>query len=66
MSRASKGINTEKIYNELQKADLDEQIAFFEELKHHLNGELDKRVEGLDGQKKKYLHEKEKINQTVK
>lgn len=62
MSKNAKGINTDKVFAMIEKADLDEQVRFFHEFKSLLNKKLDERDEELEKQKNKYQDIKDQIN----
>lgn len=51
MSTKAKGIQTEKILEQIAKADLDDQVKFF----YHFKGELDKKL----AQRSKEFEEKQ-------
>ena len=61
MSVKAKGINTEKILEQISKADIDEQIKFFHDFKSYLNEKISKREEELSNKASEYASIKERL-----
>lgn len=66
MSRKSKGIDTDKILDQLSNVDLDDQVSFFHKYKEQLDAALLARANELGEQQNKYLEIKDQINKNAK
>jgi hypothetical protein len=62
MSVRSKGIDTKKIFEQLDKADLDDRVGFYHALKDRLNLQLAERAAEHEELQNKYLKTQEEIN----
>lgn len=61
MSVKAKGINADKLLTQIKKADIDEQIQFYYDLRNYLDQELTSRAKEFEEKKEQILKTRSRI-----